>query len=592
MITVLSPIFIGLVIWLVTVVAERRLKVYDQTMNEFRDSTETKANRLRSELKEDVQQWRVENATTLQQYEDRQRTFREDTRSQADGLRGELTDGIEQARKTITETIEGRIQGQVRDAVETQRLRMDSVVGEYQEELKNATSAVEDIRRQIEDRFGHIADSAGYARNDANFGELTSVGAVRKHVASLFEKKDRAQAVTMVREMLNLFHTRDASTRPAGSLEDDWFNLSVVLGRADEERLALEVCLAGLEQEAGEPLFQPDGRVSPGMWGRTFNEDVMAHAIQYAQTVGDRRVGDLIRLNGYDAETRRGRPSWGWRSYGFTIKALASLGRQDEAIDLGHAFMAEKPVDGDTNKVVSDLITVMAQVGQKQEATELAVDWLDANPYAPGPQIIVHLLDWMETTEDVDGYIALATRGIRDLAEEQASTNHGNFYYRRALARDKRVLDRAMDAARYDLDFCAEIEKALADYKSAKETDAIPNIRDQIALREKVLRRTAADIGCDLSPDSEAETHSEDAATEDMAEAIRKNLVKMLPILTDKKQSPEARAAKIAELLQGMDPMEAQLTLAQLDHMKDDDDAPDALRKLIHEIWPHLETSS
>ncbi len=52
MITVLGPIFIGLAVWMVTVVAERRLKVYDETLEKLRGYLEERTAALRRELVE------------------------------------------------------------------------------------------------------------------------------------------------------------------------------------------------------------------------------------------------------------------------------------------------------------------------------------------------------------------------------------------------------------------------------------------------------------------------------------------------------------------------------------------------------------
>lgn len=538
MITVIAPIVLGIVIWMITITAERRLKTYDETMQNFR---------------------------------------------------GEIRDGMAEARDTTLVTVQGSIKEQVRDAIETEKQRMDALIDEYRADLQTATERVEQVRQGIENRFGHIADTTAYAQSDSAFGELTSVGAVHKKVSELFHDGDRAQAVTLVREMLDLFHRADRGVRPSGSLKGDWFNLSAVLGNNDEEGLALEVCLAGLQQQAGAPLFDDAGQLAPGIDGQSLDDDVLAHAIQYAQTVNDRRLAALLHLNGYDPEQCAGQPEWGWRSYAFTIKALDSLGRHDEAIKLGHNFLKTVPLDADTSKVVQDLMAVMAAHGDRDGAVNLALTWLDKHPYAPGAQVITQLLDWLDTDTDVDRYIALASRGIRDLAEEQASSNMGNFYYRRALARDKRALDAVQGADHPGLDICNEIKRALADYEMARDTDVNPGLFTQIAHREKVLRRVAQEHGCDeqdLTPPGGGSGGS--GPSGDPSDAVRQQIVALLPIITNDGMSPTDKAQAIKQQLSTADTQVQQLTHAFLDHMKDDDDTPDELRAALREIWPHL----
>lgn len=550
MITVIAPIVLGIVVWLITITAERRLKTYDETMQRFR---------------------------------------------------GEIREGMTEARETTLATVQGSIKEQVREAIEAEKSRMDKAIAEYREDLRAETGRVAQIREVIEARFGHIADTTAYAKQDSSFGDLTSVGAVHHKVTELFRDGDRAQVVTLVREMLDMFHRADAGVRPSGSLKGDWFNLSAELGRNDEEGLALEVCLAGLQQQAGAPLFDEDGQLIARMKGRSLDDDVLAHAVQYAQTINDTRLADLLSLNGYDAESCTGQPEWGWRSYSFTIKALDSLGRHDEAIKLGQHFLKTVPLDGDTSKVVSSLMTVMAAHGDRKGAIELAFQWLEENPKAPGAQMITQLLDWLDADENVERFIALASRGIRDLAQEQPSANMGNFLYRRALARDKRVLNAIYIGDDSDIDICDEISKALTDYKMALATQFNTGLFKHITERQEILRRAAQEQGCDDGdvpppgggsgpPPSGGSAGGAglDGPSADPSDAVKQQIVALLPILANDEMSPLDRAEAIQAKLAGLDPMTRRLTYALLDHMKDDDDSPDELREALRAVWPHL----
>lgn len=85
---------------------------------------------------------------------------------------------------------------------------------------------------------------------------LASVGRVHEDVSRMFASGQRDEAVLLVRDMLHQFRTQTGTLRPAGDPKGDWFNLSAVLGRNDEEGLALEVCLAGLEQQNGTAVFK------------------------------------------------------------------------------------------------------------------------------------------------------------------------------------------------------------------------------------------------------------------------------------------------------------------------------------------------
>lgn len=469
MITVIAPIVLGVVIWLIAITAERRLKAYDETMQNFR---------------------------------------------------GEIRSGMIEARETTLATVQGSIGEQVRNAVEAEKARLDEQIEEYRTKLERATEGVEVIRAGIEGRFGHIADTSAYAKSDVSFGELTSVGAVHKKVTEFFADGDRAQAITLVREMLDLFHRPGSGKRPSGSLKGEWFNLSAELGRAAEEGLALEVCLAGLHQQAGAPLFDKSGKMIVKGEELMLDSDLLAHAIKHAQTVNDQRLAGLVLLTGHDKDTCQGKPEWGWRTYSFTMKALDSLNRHEEAIELGHSFQDTVSLDSDTSKVLQTLMTIMAAHGDRAGAIALASDWLDNNPYAPAAQVITLLLDWLDADQNVDNYISLASRGIRDLAEEQASSNLANFYYRRALARDKRALDAGLGGHHPNLDKCEETRRALADYAMARKLGLNMAVVGEVIQREEVLRNVAEEQGCHVDSSLAADDVSARVAANMIAESL------------------------------------------------------------------------
>ena len=320
------------------------------------------------------------------------------------------------------------------------------------------------------------------------------------------------------------------------------------------------------------------------------DDDLLAHAITYADKINDPRLPLLIELNGYDPETSTGTPRWGWRSYSFTMKALNSLGRADEAMKLGQTYLKLGIVDGDTNKVLQDLGSIMRENGQKAEAVKMLTDWLAANPYAPAPQILTALLDWEETA-DTETLIAWATRGLRDLAEEQASTNHGNFYYRRALARDKRALDAIALPERYPaLDICDEISRALADYDSAWGMDINPGLHRQIEFRKKTLSRAARDIGCEGSDDP-SQTGMEEptgSASESgsrfgqrpgrMEDEVTQALQDLLPIIANDDLAIQEKVSRARQVLNRLSPIARDVLLTNLRRVSTEDNAPENLR--------------
>lgn len=176
--------------------------------------------------------------------------------------------------------------------------------------MSASKAEVQKLADGLEARFGHIADHTSYAKGNSGFGAITSVRPVYERVKSLFVSGKRAEAVTLTQELLDIFVRTTGVAQPRGSLKADWFNLSAVLGQRNETPLALAVCLAGLEQQNGGPVFTKENRAN---WRQDSppDDDLMAHAIHYATTVNDPRLSELLVLSGYDKDKGVGRVDLG-----------------------------------------------------------------------------------------------------------------------------------------------------------------------------------------------------------------------------------------------------------------------------------------
>ena len=546
LITVLGPIFIGLAVWMVTVVAERRLKHYDETQEKLRIYLEERA----------------------------------------DALRRELEKGRKDMREEILDSVRYSIEKEVRDATVQAERDFQESVKTIHDDLNEGIHTIQETQKQIEDRFGHIAE---YARAVSDFGPISSVGAVHARVTRLFEEKKRGEAVLLVRELLDLFGRDDAKSHPAGTL-NDWYNLSAELGRNDEELLALEVTLAGLAQQNHAPVFK-DGELNWQSRSGPPDRDLLAHAVMYARAINDPRLANILTLGGYDKKKPKGRETWGWRNYSFTMQALVSLGRIEEALELGEAYTTERTPDIDSHKVVAAHATILRRVGREAEAIKLLENWLNKHPSLPAAHVITDLIDWQEGQVPDDRIIKLATRGIRDLAEEQPSSSLGNYYYRRALAHDRLALDAAEKKQK---EACTHVQQALRDYTMArsvarKSTAALLAAPD----REKVLRDLAGSLGCDL-PDDQAGgltggapggTGSETSPDD----AVKDLLTRILPVIVEDSLPAESRATQVQKILSGAEETARLLTLTFLRAQAEDEDVPAEMRKAIAEVLAHLD---
>ncbi len=558
MISILGPIFIGLAVWMVTVVAEKRLKAYDEALEKQRAYIEDRSDKNREFLDKRIQE-----------------------------LRKETKDEIKEGLDRVKAAIEAGIAETVTNATTASKVDFRDTISEKEDELIGIKRRVEDVEASLNIRFGHIAN---YSKVEEEFGEISSVGAVHYKVSQLFKINKRAEAILLTRELLRRFEEGAEVNRPAGAL-NDWFNLSATLGRNDEEAIALQVCLAGLAQQNGASVFV-GGKANWQVASIQPNDDLLAHAIQYARTIGSTMAGELIALNGYDPATQTGRKTWGWRSYNFTMEALAELGRQDEAIALGGNFLRSVPLTADTSKVLQTLGSIMYGFGLRVEAITLLKGWLKENPSAPAAQVCTTLLDWLDGIAPIGEMIDIASRGIRDLAEEQASSSLSNLFYRRALVRDKEAL-RLADAGRAAAPrICEFVRLALADYEMAGKLDLNPGIHGQLMSRVQTLRDLAKRVGCDDGPggDFDADDGEDEGETDSSSpEAkVRALMGRIVPLVSADGVSDAQKASAITRLLQAEDEIVQMLAMGLLRKVAEDERAPDQLRRAIAAVLPLL----
>ncbi|MFV1564828.1 MULTISPECIES: hypothetical protein [Phaeobacter] len=579
MITVLGPIFIGLTIWLVSIVAERRLKSYDEALEKQRKYIEDRTDKNREYLESQTKGLRAET----------------------DELRSNLLQEIETRVVRVEEAIVLRFQESTRTALEEEKVGFAKIVAETRQDFSDLTDEMKselpqiredanEILQKMESRFGALVEIANYAKAGSDFQDLSSIGAVHSKVTQLFHATKRSEALLLTREVLHRFKTSDAGNRPSGSL-NDWFNLSAQLGQQDEEGLALQVCLSGLEQQNGGPVLTEDGQTSWARKGIEPHDDLLAHAIQYASTIGDAKLDALLKLSGFESETQTVPMTWGWRSYIFTMQALASLGRTAEAIKLGEHFIENVRLSDDSSKVVQTLGSIIFKSGEQVRAITLLENWLEKNPNAAAAQIATQLLDWYDGVGESEHLVALASRGIRDLAEEQPSSQTGNLFYRRALARDKQALLWSDTATSETSVICDKIQSALSDYAIAKQVDVSPSLLGQIHNREAILQDLANRRGCTIADPVAASDVVTSNPKGDFTKAVQAAIVEMLPIVSDNDLETSKKAEMVSNLLDNLEPIVRSAAMAMLTKISEDEDAPDELRFEIASMLPLISTS-
>lgn len=549
LISVLGPMIIGLALWILATVGLNRFREFDANLDRIRSSLEGTLEVFRVEIRE------------------------RDAEARRD-IKADISEGI------------GRV---VKDAVDGETSRLDAYFDSLRENLKQTTDEVNSVRDAIEDRFGHIASNADYSKSDSNFGSVASVGAVNKHVEKLFRNGKRNQAVLLVREMLDSFQRTNGSNRPAGSLKGDWFNLSAELGRRDEERLALEVCLAALEQQNGAPIYDEDGNETWQDEAIRPDDDVLAHAIKYALTVNDSRILKLLQLSKLDETNLIGPAYWGWRSYAFSIQALEVIGRSEDAIQLGQNYLSSVVVTEDTGKVVEDIMSVMSRNGQLGDAAKLGQSWLSENPNAPAGQVVSTLLGWLDPLDDLENYLDLIDRGLRDHAEEQQSANLGMLFYRRAIAQDRHLLNAGNDEAQIP-SVCDLIEATISDYRMAIKLELPDGLVPQANRRIEVIQYRAQVHGCSLTetPADEGESSHSDSSDSEGEAKIKSAISQILAALASAQGSEDDQLEAVQMILAGHSAPEKAFIVRFLNQMSSDEDLPDEFRLSLVSLLPKL----
>ncbi|WP_454282280.1 hypothetical protein, partial [Roseovarius sp. MBR-79] len=337
------------------------------------------------------------------------------------------------------------------------------------------------------------------------------------------------------------------------------------------------VCLAGLSQQNGAPVIDEQGQPCWINGSVQPHDDLLAHAVQYAAVINSPLLEKLIQLNGYNPEGACGRPTWGWRSYIFTMDALASLGRFDAAIKLGECYLRDVPLSRETSRVVKTVGSLIHRMGRQNEAVEYLETWLAENPDAPAGQVCTDLIEWCEGAAPAQTIIDLATRGIRDLAEEQPSSSVGNLYYRRALARDRDLLARHDAGEAEPKETCSRIAITLLDYAMSQKLGVNPGLIGPIQQRETVLRDLAVRLGCDGI--GEQSNGGQDPL-------IGTAIQQILEIVHQDSKTDAEKAEAIREVLGDLDEERASHVMNMLRDAAERDDVPLELRSRIANLLP------
>ena len=364
--------------------------------------------------------------------------------------------------------------------------------------------------------------------------------------------------------------TGDSGNRPyiTGEL-GDWFNLSAQLGQKDQEALALEACLHGLAQQAGQSfLYEKHGEIKTD-WpeGLIPNGDLLAHAMKFSTSISSPYTIALLELSGFtDIGDHDNRKSWSWRRYTFTMDALAGMKGEfrKQAFSLGQSYIDN---DGTNERIVTKYAQLLFNEGHEAKARQIAEQWMTDNPDADAPQLITFILDkFYHAPEDA---IKLATRGIASLAMDQPTANLGNIVLQRALAYDKLAHREAGNPNNSDV--CKYIKKASADFDTAEKLPIAAIQVSSISQRRVILTALAKEHGCDVNDGMDIDSGSDSDISE------KETAMRLLLTLRTGTAGSDLLEA-VGGILKGADKDTAMALYAMILKIAEDDDVPDELR--------------
>lgn len=161
MLTILGPIMIGIAIWIITVVAERRLKAYDETIEGIRD----KVNNSQIDLLEGM-------------------------KAQDD----KLTEALNKQLAKVTDDATRILKAEAEELSKKAEEQSAKLKQQAADEARERSLDIDQMRKDMEDRYGSFIDTMP----TLDGLPVTSVGDVRKAIAAYFENEETPKAIQLV----------------------------------------------------------------------------------------------------------------------------------------------------------------------------------------------------------------------------------------------------------------------------------------------------------------------------------------------------------------------------------------------------------
>lgn len=407
LLTILVPMFAAGVAFVVSAAGMRRLQSYDDEIARARDERRVDEKAFRAELA-------TSSASLRKQFEEAQegqrkqeielrKSLEERTDKSNDLLKKELSDFKDAVDKASGAIVD-------RKWVELQSNFVSLTDKAASDANKYASEAAQRVGQQISDFEKDYSFLKGQDFVSAySEHSIVSVGHLHSEMSKLIAQSKSDEAISILKA---------AIAKPERMVGDpnDWFNISAVLGRSDDEYYGLLVCDTALNRfgRFDDPDYKP-------------NIDLLAHAIQFAT-----KLGEWAQAQRYvDKAENLNRSNWNWRLFVFIGDYFDALSNTEAFKAVNEDFKQLLPFDEHPYSQMGGYWERRGQLDKSLEVLEEGITKLKRCS-----RLLLRKADILLDMGRYVEVIAVCARALETSAEEQPGIAVSAIAFMRANALD------------------------------------------------------------------------------------------------------------------------------------------------------------
>ncbi len=408
------PILLAIVAAFIAFLGMNRLKDMDAQLDQMRSGINT-------ELDKEIR--RIESLR--KDLEDRiglevDRGAQKFSTELAEKLNGELREDINKLNSEMqsdVKRLKDELQSDITQLGE-QMQSFDKEFGERKDEVNTLHLELEKKIKSFEQKYQWLASNA--EQKEMYLKEVACVYDVHQAVEAMWNSEDKPDNIAeLTKRYVEKVTAGDSDLRGDNA---DYHNLSAECARHFFYDLSCQIC------KVGHQFFPRD-------------VDLLADWIQYGTKIGNI---DAVEREPLKELLKIDKTQWSWRAFDFTVDFYLAAGRFQDAERLAEQFMQYCPYEERAYYCKAEVYQ-QAYAGENgmNKAIDVLQSALDKNINCP--MCANKLADIFSDCGQLQDALAAANRAIRELAQEQASTNYGYAVYRRALIQDRMAFQLGTD---------------------------------------------------------------------------------------------------------------------------------------------------